>query len=110
MTIEHNTMICEAEPKLLKSPQLLINPKAPLMPNPTSYLKFSLTLIISQIKLNCTCMGNIQHMIPSLTPSSRGNFCYSDHVFLLARMNQHPPAHHPLDTRHYSAVDELELI
>ncbi len=48
--------------------------------------------------------------LPSLTPSSRGNFCYHDHVFLLARMNQHPPAHHPLDARHYSAVDELELI
>jgi hypothetical protein len=28
----------------------------------------------------------------------------------LARMKQHPPAHHPLDARHYSAVDELELI
>jgi hypothetical protein len=97
MTIEHNTMICEEEPKLLKSPQLLINPNAPLMPNPTSYLKFSLTLIIGQIKLICTCIGNI-HMIatwsedlkipvleirmelPSLTPSSRGNFCYYDHV------------------------------
>jgi len=63
MTIEHNTMICEEEPKLLKSPQLLINPNPPLMPNPTSYLKFSLTLIIRQIKLICTCMGDIQHMI-----------------------------------------------
>jgi len=40
MTIQHNTMICEEEPKLLKSPQLLINPNAPLMPNPTSYLIF----------------------------------------------------------------------
>jgi hypothetical protein len=38
MTIEHNTMVCEEESKLLKSPQLLSNPNAPLMPNPTSYL------------------------------------------------------------------------
>jgi hypothetical protein len=38
MTIEHNTMISEEEPKLLKSSQLLINPNPPLMPNPTSYL------------------------------------------------------------------------
>ncbi len=127
MTIEHNTMICEEEPKLLRSPQLLINPNPPLMPNPTSYLKFSLTLIIRQIKLICTCMSTI-HIIAtwsedlkvpvleirmelsSLTPSSKGKICYSDYVFLLARMKQHPPAHHPLDARHYSAVDELELI
>jgi hypothetical protein len=52
----------------------------------------------------------IRMELSSLTPSSKGKICYSDYVFLLARMKQHPPAHHPLDARHYSAVDELELI
>ncbi len=130
MTIEHNTMISEEEPKLLRSPQLLINPNPPLMPNPTLLLKILINLDHYADYINLHLHGQhsthdrnpecwedlkvpvleIRMELPSLTPSSKGNFCYYDHVFFLTRMNQHPPAHHPLDARHYSAVDELELI
>jgi hypothetical protein len=31
------------------------------------------------------------------------------HTMITATVNQHPPAHHPLDARYYSVMDEPQL-
>jgi hypothetical protein len=47
-------------------------------------------------------------LLQSASVGTSGGVTYSLATFK-ATVNQHPPAHHPLDARYYSVVDEPQL-